>query len=40
MKILVLNDLHIEFAPFYPTLTNTDVVVIAGHIWTGDQAIP
>lgn len=40
MKILVLSDLHLEFAPFYPAKDKVDVVVLAGDIWTGDQAIP
>jgi predicted phosphodiesterase len=40
MKILVLSDLHLEFNPFYPAKDKVDVVVLAGDIWTGDQAIP
>lgn len=40
MKILMLSDLHLEFAPFYPTPVDADVVVLAGDIWTGAQAIP
>lgn len=40
MKILVLSDLHLEFDPFYPAKEKVDVVVLAGDIWTGDQAIP
>jgi predicted phosphodiesterase len=32
MKILVLSDLHIEFEPFEPTLTEVDVVILAGDI--------
>jgi len=40
MRILVLSDLHQEFNPFYPAKDNVDVVVLAGDIWTGDQAIP
>jgi Icc-related predicted phosphoesterase len=39
LKILVLSDLHLEFAPFYPAKDKVDVVVLAGDIWTGDQAI-
>jgi predicted phosphodiesterase len=40
MKILVLSDLHLEFNPFYPAKDKVDVVVLAGDIWTGEQAIP
>lgn len=32
MKILVLSDLHNEFAPFLPPVTNVDVAVLAGDI--------
>lgn len=43
MKILVLSDLHIEFAPFVPdpaAVAAADVIVLAGDISTGTQAIP
>ena len=43
MKILVLSDLHIEFAPFVPdpaAVEAADVIVLAGDISTGTQAIP
>jgi 3',5'-cyclic AMP phosphodiesterase CpdA len=32
MKIHVLSDLHVEFAPFEPPATDADVVVLAGDI--------
>lgn len=38
MRILVLSDLHVEFAPFEPNLKATDladVVVLAGDIHQG-----
>ncbi|MES2352252.1 MAG: metallophosphoesterase [Pseudomonadota bacterium] len=43
MKIHVLSDLHIEFAPFVPdpaAVEAADVIVLAGDISTGTQAIP
>jgi len=39
MKILILSDLHLEFKSFEPASVDTDVVVLAGDIWTGAQAI-
>lgn len=32
MKILILSDLHIEFEPFQPPVTDVDVVILAGDI--------
>lgn len=43
MKILLLSDLHIEFAPFVPdpaAVEAADVVILAGDISTGTQGIP
>lgn len=43
MKILILSDLHIEFAPFRPepaAVETADVIVLAGDISTGTEAIP
>jgi predicted phosphodiesterase len=34
VKVLVLSDLHTEFAPFRPRATDADVVVLAGDIGT------
>jgi len=39
MRILVLSDLHIEFAPFVPSAADIDVVVLAGDIGVGAPAI-
>jgi predicted phosphodiesterase len=39
MKIHVLSDLHLEFAPFAPAETDADVVVLAGDIWNGGKGI-
>lgn len=39
MKILVLSDLHLEFANFTPPLAEVDVVVLAGDIWKKDLGI-
>lgn len=41
MKILVLSDLHVEFAPFRPSLesaASADVVVLVGDIHQGTMA--
>lgn len=43
MKILVLSDLHIEFAPFEPdpaAVEAADLIVLAGDISIGTQGIP
>ena len=42
MKLLVLSDLHLEFAPFVPdpaVVQAADVVVLAGDISNGVKAI-
>ena len=33
MKITVLSDLHLEFAPLEPVLTDSDVLILAGDIF-------
>jgi predicted phosphodiesterase len=41
MKLLVLSDLHVEFAPFMPDAEAThaaDIVVLAGDIHKGVKA--
>ena len=43
LKLLVLSDLHLEFAPFMPdpaAVDAADVVVLAGDICNGTKAIP
>lgn len=43
MKLLILSDLHVEFSPFAPSpgaIEAADVVVLAGDIHQGFQAIP
>jgi len=39
MKILILSDLHIEFASFSPSIAEVDLVILAGDIWKRDQGI-
>lgn len=39
MKILVLSDLHLEFANLPPPTSEVDVVVLAGDIWKNDHGI-
>ena len=39
MKILILSDLHLEFASLAPPASKVDVVVLAGDIWKKDQGI-
>lgn len=39
MKIHVLSDIHLEFAPFHPPVTDADVVVLAGDIGTGPSGV-
>ena len=42
MKLLVLSDLHVEFAAFQPDLEATkaaDVVVLAGDIYKGEHGM-
>jgi len=39
MEILVLSDLHLEFANLPPPASKVDVVILAGDIWTKDNGI-
>ena len=39
MKILVLSDLHLEFANLSPPNSKVDLVILAGDIWKKDQGI-
>lgn len=39
MKILVLSDLHLEFANLPPPASKVDVVILAGDIWKKDHGI-
>lgn len=39
MKILVLSDLHLEFASFSPSSEEVDLVILAGDIWKKDLGI-
>jgi len=39
MKIQILSDLHLEFAPFQPLPTEADVVVLAGDIHLGKDGV-
>jgi len=39
MKILILSDLHLEFASFTPPSAKVDVVILAGDIWKKDLGI-
>ena len=39
MKIRVLSDLHMEFAPFDPPLVDADVVVLAGDVAPGSRGL-
>jgi Icc-related predicted phosphoesterase len=39
MQLLVLSDLHLEFAPFSPPNTGADIVVLAGDIHSGIKGI-
>lgn len=38
MKLLVLSDLHVEFAPFEAPCVDADVIVLAGDIHQGEAA--
>jgi hypothetical protein len=40
MKLHLLNDLHIEFGDFAPPATDADVVILAGDISVGLDALP
>lgn len=39
MKLHLLSDLHLEFAPFTPPQMNADVVILAGDTGTGHHGI-
>lgn len=39
MKILILSDLHLEFASFTPISDEVDLVILAGDIWKKDMGI-
>jgi predicted MPP superfamily phosphohydrolase len=39
MKLHILSDIHLEFAPFVPPKTDADVVILAGDIHIGTKAI-
>ena len=39
MRVHVLSDLHVEFAPFQPNNVDADVIVLAGDIHTGKNGI-
>ena len=39
MRIHILSDLHLEFAPFEPNDVEADVIVLAGDIHTGKNGI-
>lgn len=39
MKLLILSDLHLEFAPFLPVHTDHDVVILAGDISVGPDTL-
>lgn len=39
MKLHILSDLHVEFAPFVPPVTGADVVVLAGDIHQGSTGL-
>ena len=39
MRLQVLSDLHLEFGHFEPTITDADVVVLAGDIHKGTEGV-
>jgi len=39
LKIHILSDLHLEFAPFKPPTTKADIVVLAGDIHLGQKGL-
>src|ERR1700752_2288598 len=39
MRVHILSDLHLEFAPFQPNNVDADVVVLAGDVHTGRNGI-
>jgi predicted phosphodiesterase len=39
VKLHVLSDIHLEFAPFEPPATDADAVLLAGDIWVGPRGV-
>lgn len=39
MRVHILSDLHLEFAPFIPNNVDSDVVILAGDVHTGTNGI-
>jgi predicted phosphodiesterase len=39
MKLHVLSDIHLEFAPLQPPPTDADAVLLAGDIWVGARGV-
>jgi predicted phosphohydrolase len=39
MKLHILSDLHLEFAEFEPTKTDSDIIILAGDTSIGDKGI-
>ncbi len=39
MRVHILSDLHVEFAPFQPNNVDADVIVLAGDVHTGKNGI-
>lgn len=39
MRVHILSDLHLEFAPFEPSNVDADVIVLAGDVHTGRNGI-
>lgn len=39
MKLLILSDIHLEFAPFHPVPTDHDAVILAGDIGVGPWTV-
>src|SRR5262245_7005031 len=39
MRVHILSDLHVEFAPFQPKNVDADVTVLAGDVHTGKNGI-
>jgi Icc-related predicted phosphoesterase len=39
MRLHILSDLHLEFAPFQPTQVEADVIILAGDVHTGKNGI-
>ena len=39
MRVHIMSDLHLEFAPFQPYRVDADVIVLAGDVHTGENGI-